>query len=44
MLEHNPKLKELCIKNGKIDGRKLKSKAFKKEFVKTILKDFKITH
>lgn len=29
------------MRNGKIDGRKLKSKAFRKEFVKAILKDFK---
>lgn len=39
MLKKYSKLKKLCMRNGKIDGRKMKSKAFIEELSKITLKD-----
>ena len=43
MLKHHKKLRELSInpKTGNVDMRKLRSKAFKEEFLKIIVHDLK---
>lgn len=33
MLNHNKKLKKLATKNGKVDGRRMRSNAFLRELV-----------
>ena len=43
MLKHYPKLKKLCMKNGKVDMRKMRSKAFMKEMCRIVEKSVRKT-
>lgn len=36
MLQHHPKLKKLATTNGKVDGRKIRGKAFLNELSRVI--------
>lgn len=38
MLKHHPKLKKLATRNGKVDGRKLRSKKFLDALTKELSK------
>ena len=42
MLKHSKKLKELCLKNGKVDGRKMRSKKVKNILLTKAVKDLVI--
>ena len=43
MLKHYPKLKKLCTRNGKVDMRKMRSKAFMKEMCRIVEKSVRKT-
>ena len=38
MLKHHKKLASLCLRNGRLDMRRMKSKAAKKEFMRVLIK------
>ena len=46
MLKHNPKLRKLVMRNGKVDGRRMRSKKFRDELGKwaesKLIKNMKI--
>lgn len=42
MLKHDKKLRKLCLKNGKVDLRKMNSKVVKEELISKLVKDLVI--